>query len=115
MKAIILAAGVGSRMKKYTESLPKGMIKINRKTLIERQIQILDSVGINKIVIVKGYKSEMINYDRAEYYINDNYQNTNMVESLMCASCEYDDDLIITYADLIYTKDLIVFHIKKLI
>jgi|TARA_B100001971_G_C18198578_1_gene543075 choline kinase len=107
MKAIILAAGVGSRMKKYTESLPKGMIKINRKTLIDRQIQILDSVGINKIVIVKGYKSEMINYDRIAYYINENYQNTNMVESLMCASSEYDDDLIITYADLIYTKDLI--------
>ena len=67
MKAIILAAGVGSRMKKYTKLIPKGMIIINNKTIIERQIEILESVGINKIVIVTGYKSELINYKRAKY------------------------------------------------
>ena len=38
------------------------MIKINGKTLIERQIQVLEAVGINNIVIVTGYNSEMINY-----------------------------------------------------
>ena len=54
MKAIILAAGVGSRMGKYTKSLPKGMIKINGKTLIERQILVLEAVGINNIMIVTG-------------------------------------------------------------
>ena len=106
MKAIILAAGVGSRMGKYTNSLPKGMIKINGKTLIERQIQVLEAVGINNIVIVTGYNSEMINYKGVNYYHNKNYQNTNMIESLMCAKSEFDQDLIITYADLIYTEDL---------
>ena len=51
--AIILAAGIGSRMKEYTASLPKGMIDINGKTMIERQIQVLGSTGIKNIVIVK--------------------------------------------------------------
>ena len=107
MKAIILAAGIGSRMKRYTASLPKGMLNINEKTIIERQIQTLYSTGINNIVIVTGYKSEMINYKGVKYYHNNNYQKTNMIESLMYAESEFDQDIIVTYADLIYTKDLI--------
>ena len=78
MKAIILAAGVGSRMKKYTKSLPKGMMKINGKTLIERQIQVLKTVGIKKIIIVKGYKSEMINYKGIKYYGIGSPKNINL-------------------------------------
>jgi len=113
MKAIILAAGVGSRMKNYTKSLPKGMMKINGKTLIERQIQVLKNVGIKKIVIVTGYKFEMITYKGVEYYHNKNYQETNMIESFMCAECEFEQDLIVTYADLIYTEDLIRKLIKS--
>jgi len=111
MKAIILAAGVGSRMKKYTKSLPKGMIKINGKTLIERQIRMLRTVGIKKIIIVTGFKYELINYKGVKYYHNENYKKTNMVESLMCGACEFDQNIIITYADLIYTPQLI----KKLV
>ena len=112
MKAIILAAGVGSRMKKYTKLIPKGMIVINKKTLIERQIEILKSVGINEIVIVTGYKSELINYKMAKYYHNENYKNTNMIESLMCAKTEFDQDIIVTYADLLYTEHLMLELIK---
>jgi len=107
MKAIILAAGIGSRMKKYTKSIPKGMMKINGKTLIERQIQVLKTVGIKKIIIITGYKFEMITYKGVKYYHNKNYQETNMIESFMCAECEFEQDLIVTYADLIYTEDLI--------
>jgi len=94
-------------MKKYGKSCPKGMIKVNGKTLIERQIQVLNNVGIKKIIIVTGYKFKMINYNGIIYYHNENYQKTNMVESLMCAKAEFDQDIIVTYADLIYTEELI--------
>jgi len=107
MKAIILAAGIGSRMKKYTKTFPKCMIEINNKTILERQIDTLQTAGISNIYIVTGFKSEMINYDNIKYYHNENYEKTNMIESLMCAANEFDQDLIITYGDLIYTEDLL--------
>ncbi len=108
MKAIILAAGIGSRLKEYTENLPKGMIVVKNKTLIERQIDIFKQANINDIIIIKGYKSEKINYPNVKYFYNDQYRETNMIESLMCAASEFNDDLIVTYADLIYTKELVV-------
>jgi len=111
MKAIILAAGIGSRMKEYTQTLPKCMVEVNNKPLIKRQIDTLRTAGISNISIVTGYKSETINYDNIKYYHNENYERTNMIESLMCAENEFDQDLIITYGDLIYTEYLL----KKLI
>jgi len=91
-------------MNKYTKSLPKCMLKMNDKTLVERQINTINKVGIKNITIVTGYKAEMINYPNIKYYHNKLFNKTNMIESLMCAVDEFDQDLIITYGDLIYTE-----------
>ena len=61
--AIILAAGLGSRIEKLTKSKPKGFIKIGETTLIERSINLLLQNGISKIYIGTGHKS--IFYDRS--------------------------------------------------
>ena len=58
MKAIILAAGMGTRMKHHTTNMPKGMVKILDKTIIERQISVLRDNKIYDISIVTGYNSE---------------------------------------------------------
>ena len=50
MKAIILAAGQGTRLKKYTENLPKGMLEFDKKTIIERQIDTYRRCGISDII-----------------------------------------------------------------
>ena len=68
MKALILAGGQGTRLKKYTENLPKGMLSFMGKTIIERQIELYRSCGINDIIIVRGYASEKINYKGIKYY-----------------------------------------------
>ena len=53
MKAIILAAGQGTRLKKYTENLPKGMLSFMGKTIIERQIEIYRKCGIDNIIVIE--------------------------------------------------------------
>ena len=55
MKAIILAAGQGTRLKKYTENLPKGMLEFQGKTIIERQLETYRSMGIDDIIVVRGF------------------------------------------------------------
>ena len=107
MKAIILAAGQGTRLKKYTENLPKGMLEFMGKTLIERQILAYREVGINDIIIVKGFAQEKIAYEDVKYYINEDYASTNMVYSLLKANKEFDDDIVISYSDIIFEKNML--------
>ncbi len=107
MKAIILAAGQGTRLKKYTENLPKGMLSFMGKTIIERQIEMYRKCGINNIIIVRGFAADKIHYDGIKYYTNDDYSNTNMVESLLCAKQEFDDDVIVSYSDILFEERLL--------
>jgi choline kinase len=58
MQAVILAAGMGKRLGKYTEDNTKCMLEINGSTLIERTLDALDDVDIHKCIIVAGYKRE---------------------------------------------------------
>lgn len=107
MKALILAAGSGTRMGKYTENLPKGMLNVNGKTLIERQLETLHAAGIEDIAIATGYKSEKISYTGVKYYHNSEYASTNMLETIMCAKEFLNDDVLIAYSDILYTPELV--------
>ena len=107
MKAIILAAGMGTRMSKYAKDLPKCMLDFNGKTLIERQVETLMSVGIEGIIVVKGYMPEKINIPGIKYYVNEDYANTNMVETLMRAEAEMDDEILVCYSDILYEKSVV--------
>ena len=107
MKAVILGAGQGTRLKKYTENLPKGMLLFMGKTVIERQIELYRTCGIDKIIIVKGFAADKIGYEGVTYYTNEAYAETNMVESLMAAKEEFDDDIIVSYSDILFEKRLL--------
>ncbi len=107
MKAIILAAGQGTRLKKYTENLPKGMLSFMGKTIIERQIEMYRKCGINDIIVVRGFAADKIQYEGVKYYTNKDFANTNMVESLLCAKHEFDDDIIVSYSDILFEKRLL--------
>ena len=60
MQAIILAAGQGTRLKKYTENLPKGMLMFNGKTIIERQIEEYRAAGIKDIILCKENEKDIL-------------------------------------------------------
>lgn len=107
MKAIILAAGSGTRLKKYTENLPKGMLAFMGKTIIERQIEVYRTCGIEDIIIVRGFAAEKIDYTGIKYYTNEDFANTNMVESLLTARAEFNDDLIVSYSDILFEEDML--------
>ena len=68
VKSIIIAAGLGSRLKGYTEALPKCMLMFGNKTLLERQLEVYRGCGIKDISVVRGFKKEKINYEGLNYY-----------------------------------------------
>ncbi len=107
MKAIILAAGQGTRLKKYTENLPKGMLIFEGKTIIERQIEIYRACGITDIIIVTGFAADKITYEGVKYYHNGKYADTNMVESLLCAKNEFTDEVIVSYSDILFEESML--------
>lgn len=113
MKAVILAAGQGTRLKKYTENLPKGMLSFMGKTIIERQIELYRKCGIEDIIVVRGFAADKISYEGVKYYENENYANTNMVESLMAAKSEFDDDMIVSYSDILFEEQMLKAMMKS--
>ena len=82
MNAIILAAGEGTRLRPETISIPKGMVKLFDKSLLEIQINIFTKCGINDINIVTGYLSDQITFPSINYFKNKNYSSTAGIVSL---------------------------------
>lgn len=113
MKAIILAAGQGTRLKKYTENLPKGMLSFMGQTIIERQIALYRQCGIENIIVVRGFAADKISYKGVTYYTNEDYANTNMVESLMAAKTEFNDDIIVSYSDILFEEQMLKAMMKS--
>jgi len=107
MNAIILAAGKGIRLLHNTKNVPKGMLKLFNETLIERQIKIFHSCNINDITIVTGYRSKVIDIPDVNYVKNENYETTNMNESLFCALELSNSPVLVTYSDIVFEQKII--------
>ena len=101
MKAIILAAGQGTRLRKYATDLPKAMLEFAGKTLLQRQLDTLRGLGIDEVIVVTGYGADAIPQECLTIH-NPDYAETNMVESLFCAERAFDDELVVSYGDIIY-------------
>jgi L-glutamine-phosphate cytidylyltransferase len=106
--AVILAAGRGSRLKEKTEAVPKCLVKLNGITLLERQIYALKNAGIKRIVVVVGYLAEKISETGVETIFNNNWDNSNMVVSLLTARQLFNEPVIISYSDIVYSSSTII-------
>lgn len=107
MKALILAGGMGTRLGKYTQNLPKCMLNFKGKTLIQREIDLLRACGIEDITVVKGYMAEKINIPGVKYYVNEDFANTNMVETLFAAEKEMTGEMLVLYSDIVFEKSIL--------
>lgn len=114
MKAIILAAGIGSRIGKR---FPKSLIKLsNNKSIFQNQVSILKANGISEIIVVVGFKKEMImEVDESVLYAyNPLFHVTNTSKSLLIAMKKLSDDEIIWLnGDVCLEKKLIARIIKE--
>jgi choline kinase len=108
MKAIILAAGRGSRMGALTEEKPKCLVELGGKTLLSRQLAACREAGIKDIGIVTGYKKEAFASLPLTRFDNPRWAETNMVRSLQCAG-EWlaEDNCIVSYSDIFYEPDAV--------
>ena len=113
MKSIIIAAGKGSRIPEFTKDIPKSLIKINNKSLLKRQIDQMRNFKIKHIAIVKGYKSNKINFENIKYFYNLDYKINEQLDSLMVANKWFTDDLLVSFSDIIYENSILKKIIKS--
>jgi len=104
VRAVILAAGEGRRLRPHTARRPKCLVELGGRTLLAHQLAALESVGLRDVHIVTGYCAEQIETLGRPTFHNPDFATTNMVTSLMCAAPLFDgrDDLVIAYGDIVY-------------
>ena len=103
MKAIILAAGRGSRMKNMAEDRPKCLVEVRGRQLLEWQLTALREAGISEIAIVTGYRRELLAGRALMEFHNPRWAETNMVSSLACAQEWLQaEPCIVSYSDIFY-------------
>jgi len=117
MKAILLAAGASRRLMPLTKYLPKCLIKIGDKTILEHQLDAIDYAGIKNAVLVVGYLKEMIQdfigksyrgINNITYIENPDYATTNTIYSLYLTKDEFlNQDFIYFNADVLFHKDIV--------
>lgn len=109
--AVILCAGQSQGLLPLTEELPKPMLDIKGKTILERQIDVLNACGIKDVAVVRGYKKDAIKIPNARFYDNDEFATTNEAFSLFRAAKELKGPFLFLYGDILFERS----HLEKLL
>ncbi|MBT05346.1 MAG: nucleotidyl transferase [Rhodospirillaceae bacterium] len=105
--AVIIAAGLGSRLRPHTNSMPKCMLDFGGKTLLERQMEAYRSCGISDISVVRGYLKEKVSYPNITYFDNRDYEANNILNSLFYAETKIVGPTICGYSDILFDKEIV--------
>ncbi len=114
-KALILAAGKGIRLRPLTEDVPKCLIKVGNKTVLEYILENFSNAGVKEAVIIVGYKKELImgkignnfNGMKITYCENKHFDKFNVGTSILCAKEHLDCPFIQSHADIIFHPEVI--------
>ena len=115
MKAIILAAGQGSRLKPKTDNLPKCLVHVKGVPILQYQLEALESLGITTCIIVVGFMGKLIQQEygyifgnlKLDYVTNHHFLETNNIYSLWCAKEYLEDDIILIEGDVLFDKHIL--------
>lgn len=106
LNTIILAATQGKEFGKLTKNIPKSLLELNKKPILDYQIDILNKSGIKDISIVSGFKKELFKIPNIKLHVNKNWEHTSSVYSLWQAKNELKET-IVSYGDIIYSEKAI--------
>ena len=104
IQAIILAAGMGSRLFPLTSSMPKCLVKVRGNSILNYQLNIYRSLGITDIIVLTGYLNHLIVEKGIKKIVNPDFLNTNMFWTLLCAEKYLNKETIISYGDILFSK-----------
>ncbi len=110
MQAVILAAGFGSRLGKMSGGLPKCLLEVGGRTLIEHQLDALSDAGIGKVLVVVGHQADKVREllgDRVEYVANRIYAETNSLYSLWLAREWVKGPFVLMNCDLLFHPSIL--------
>lgn len=110
MRAIILAAGAGTRLRPLTNDRPKCLVSVGEKALVDHQIDALRSVGVDDIVLVVGCKAAQVRAHcgaSVRYIENADYLSTNSIYSLHLASAELDRPTFLFNCDILFHRAIL--------
>ncbi|HEK9101212.1 NTP transferase domain-containing protein [Bacillus pfraonensis] len=109
MRAILLAAGMGTRLRPLTLTTPKSLVEVNGKPMLERQIEYLQEVGVEEIIVVTGYLAEKFDYLIDKYNVklvhNDKYNVYNNIYTMYLVR-EYLQDAYVMDADVYLHRNI---------
>jgi len=111
MKAIILASGVGSRLRPLTDSTPKSLLEVGPQTIIDHQLAVLARSGVSEAVITTGHLGEKIERHlqntrsiETRFVHNPRYRETNYIYSLWLAGGPIDGEVVLLHGDLVFDE-----------
>lgn len=108
VKAILLVAGEGSRLRPYTLDRPKCLVEIDGISLLDRQLAVLrKDPRVSRLVMIGGYRAEMLRRPGLDLKLNPRYFETNMVWTLFSAEEELVGNVLICYGDIVYSSEVL--------
>lgn len=111
MRAILLAAGMGTRLRPLTLTTPKSLVEVNGKPMLERQIEYLQEIGVEEIIVVTGYLAEKFDYLVDKYNVklvhNDKYNVYNNIYTMYVVR-EYLQDAYVMDADVYLHRNIFI-------
>lgn len=116
MRAILLAAGMGTRLRPLTLTTPKSLVEVNGQPILERQVEFLKEIGVDEIIVVTGYLSEKFEYLKNKYGVklihNDKFDVYNNIYTMYLVR-EYLGDSYVIDADVYLYKNFLEKYISK--
>jgi L-glutamine-phosphate cytidylyltransferase len=113
IRVIILAAGLGARLKEHTAEKPKCLLEFGKKTLLQRQLDSYAANGIHDIHLVRGYMGEKIRYEGITFHDNPQFRDNNILNSLFYAESALEGNVIVAYSDILFEPHVVAQLLKS--
>ena len=107
MKAIIVAAGIGSRLGELTKDTTKSLVNVNDKPILTHQISIFKKLGIHDITVIIGPHPEQYHFKDISFIHDKKFMEHDILSSFMLASSIMDTDVIVSYGDVIFDENIL--------